>query len=112
MPDTSQHNDIDTIKSLIRSIPDFPKKGILFYDLMPIFADSQGLALTACALAQPWQDQNIDKIVAAESRGFIIGVAVARELNCGFVPVRKPDKLPGKTGTYPHHHWPDSKEKR
>jgi adenine phosphoribosyltransferase len=97
MPKTTEPAEAALLKSLIRTVPDFPKAGILFYDLMPIFSDAAGLAAAAAALARPWRDQRIDRVVGAESRGFIIGVAVARELQCGFVPVRKPGKLPGKT---------------
>jgi adenine phosphoribosyltransferase len=96
---TDSASEILTIKNLIRTIPNFPKPGILFYDLMPIFSDPSGLASAAAALVNPWRGQHIDRIVGAESRGFIIGTAAALELDCGFIPVRKPGKLPGKTIT-------------
>ena len=85
------------LESLIRSIPDFPKKGIVFRDITPLLADSRGLAQAVQAMARPFRDKNIDLVVGAESRGFIFGAAVALELNCGFVPVRKPGKLPAQT---------------
>ena len=85
------------IKSLIRDIPDFPKPGILFRDITPLLADAEGLALAVRAMAEPYRQRKVDVVVGAESRGFIFGTAVARELTCGFVPVRKPDKLPGPT---------------
>jgi len=88
---------IDKLKSLIRSVPDFPRPGIVFRDITPLLAHAEGLALACRALAQPYRSQNIDLVVGAESRGFIFGAAVARELNCGFIPVRKPGKLPART---------------
>ena len=85
------------IKSLIRDISDFPKPGILFRDITPLLADREGLALAVRAMAAPFRDKKVDVVVGAESRGFIFGTAVARELDCGFVPVRKPGKLPAET---------------
>ena len=84
------------LRQLIRSVPDFPKPGIVFRDITPLLADAQGLALAVNALADPFRDKRIDLVVGAESRGFIFGAAVACELNCGFVPVRKPGKLPAQ----------------
>jgi adenine phosphoribosyltransferase len=94
-PGTSQH--AQAIRQLIRDIPDFPKPGILFRDITPLLADSRGLALACEAMAEPFRDANIDVVVGTESRGFIFGAAIARLLNAGFVPVRKPGKLPGAT---------------
>jgi len=82
---------------LIRNVPDFPKPGIMFRDITPLLADAEGLALAARLIADPFRTSNIDLVIGAESRGFIFGVVVARELNCGFAPVRKPGKLPCKT---------------
>jgi adenine phosphoribosyltransferase len=82
---------------LIRNVPGFPKPGIVFRDITPLLADAQGLALAIQGMAQPFRQQHIDLVVGAESRGFIFGAALARELNCGFVPVRKPGKLPAQT---------------
>lgn len=79
---------------LIREIPDFPKAGILFRDITPLLADPAGLSLSVEFLTQPFRDKHIDVVVGAESRGFIFGTAVARNLSAGFVPVRKPGKLP------------------
>src|SRR5579862_5878165 len=84
------------LKSLIRDIPDFPKKGILFRDITPLLADPSGLALAVELLANPFRGKNIDLVVGAESRGFIFGTAVACCLSAGFVLVRKPGKLPHK----------------
>ena len=81
---------------LIRDVPDFPKPGILFKDIAPVLADAGGFASAIDALASPWRGQRIDAVVAVEARGFIIGAPLARALGCGFVPVRKPGKLPGR----------------
>jgi adenine phosphoribosyltransferase len=85
-----------TLKGLIREIPDFPKKGILFRDITPLLADPSGIALAVELLANPFRGKNIDLVVGAESRGFIFGTAVACCLSAGFVLVRKPGKLPHK----------------
>src|SRR5215204_5697470 len=91
MPDS-----IQALKTLIREIPDFPKKGILFRDITPLLADPSGIALAVELLANPFRGKNIDLVVGAESRGFIFGTAVACCLSAGFVLVRKPGKLPHK----------------
>ena len=85
---------IDTLTPLIREIPDFPKKGILFRDITPLLANPSGIALAVEMLANPFRGKNIDLVVGAESRGFIFGTAVACCLSAGFVLVRKPGKLP------------------
>ncbi|HSW44251.1 MAG TPA: adenine phosphoribosyltransferase [Phycisphaerae bacterium] len=79
---------------LIRDIPDFPRPGILFRDITPLLASPAGLSLAVEFLTQPFRDKHIDVVVGAESRGFIFGTAVARNLSAGFVPIRKPGKLP------------------
>ncbi len=84
------------IKKLIRSIPDFPKKGIMFRDITTLIKDKQGLASTLELLVEQLKDKNIDKVVGIESRGFILGALLAEKLNAGFVPVRKPGKLPAE----------------
>lgn len=84
------------LRELIRDIPDYPKPGILFKDITPLLANPAGLSLAVEFLTQPYRDQHIDIVVGAESRGFIFGTAVARNLSAGFVPVRKPGKLPSK----------------
>jgi len=89
MPDTQAQ-----LRRLIRDIPDFPKKGILFRDITPLLADPSGLALSIELLANPFRGKKIDLVVGAESRGFIFGTAVACCLSAGFVIVRKPGKLP------------------
>ena len=82
------------LRELIRDIPDFPKPGILFRDITPLLGDPAGLSLAVEFLTQPYRGKHIDIVVGAESRGFIFGTAVARNLSAGFVPIRKPGKLP------------------
>jgi len=82
------------LKSLIRDIPDFPKKGVMFRDITPLLSDASGLALSIELLANPFRGQHIDLVIGAESRGFIFGTAVACCLSAGFGIVRKPGKLP------------------
>ncbi len=81
---------------LIRDVPDFPKPGIVFKDITPLLADPAGLALAVEFMANPFRKTDIDIVVGAESRGFIFGTAIAQALSCGFVPVRKPGKLPAR----------------
>ena len=88
---------MEHLKKKIREIPDFPQKGILFYDITTLLCDGQGFADTIDALAAPYMGEDIDQVIGIESRGFILGAAVANALGCGFVPVRKPGKLPGAT---------------
>lgn len=92
-------NRIRIIKlwDLIRDVPDFPKPGVVFKDITPLLADPAGLSLAVEYLTQPFRHVPIDVAVGAESRGFIFGTAVARNLSAGFVPIRKPGKLPRKT---------------
>ena len=85
------------IRSLIRDVPDFPAPGVLFKDITPVLSDPAALAAGVGALAEPFADTEIDLVAAAEARGFVFGVAVAERLGVGFVPVRKPGKLPAAT---------------
>lgn len=85
------------ITDLIRAIPDFPKPGIVFRDVTTLFEDSRGFRMAVDQLLHPYAGQRIDKIVALEARGFILGGAMAHQLGTGFVPIRKAGKLPGKT---------------
>ena len=85
------------IRAAIREIPDYPKPGILFKDITPLLADSPLFAATCDLMAAPFRDRRVDLVMGAESRGFIFGTAIAQALGCGFVPVRKPGKLPRKT---------------
>jgi adenine phosphoribosyltransferase len=87
---------VSEIKRLIRDVPDFPKKGILFHDITPLLADPSGLALSIELLANPFRGKNVDLVIGAESRGFIFGAAVACAISAGFGLVRKPGKLPHK----------------
>ena len=87
---------MDTLKTKIRHVPDFPKPGILFYDITTLLNDRQGFRDTIEALASPYRDKRIEQVVGIESRGFILGAAVATALGAGFVPIRKPGKLPSK----------------
>lgn len=79
---------------LVRDIPDYPKPGILFRDITPLLADAEALKQAIDAMAEPFRGETIDVVAAAEARGFIFGTAVADRLGAGFVPVRKPGKLP------------------
>ena len=85
------------LKGLIRSIPDFPKKGIVFRDITPLLADADGFKQAVEAIAKRFKAAKPEMVVGVEARGFIIGPAVALELDAGFIPVRKPGKLPYKT---------------
>src|SRR5205809_6563421 len=87
----------DHLKKLIREIPDFPKKGILFYDITTLLKDKLGFATLIDALAEYYLPKKVDLILGMEARGFIFGPALAYRLNAGFVPVRKPGKLPAAT---------------
>jgi adenine phosphoribosyltransferase len=88
---------MDMLKSKIRNVPDFPKPGILFYDITTLLRDPEGFRGVVGALASPFEKDGIDLVVGIESRGFILGGAVADRLGAGFVPVRKPGKLPAKS---------------
>jgi adenine phosphoribosyltransferase len=87
---------VDDLKKLIREIPDFPKAGILFYDITTVLKDPIGLHRAVDALADHYVGRNIDAVVGIEARGFIFAPIVAYRLNAGFVPVRKPKKLPAE----------------
>src|SRR5688572_23241721 len=88
---------METLKQKIRAIPDFPKPGILFYDITTLLRDPEGFRQAIDAMCAPYTKGTIDLIVGIESRGFILGAAMADRLSAGFVPVRKLGKLPGKT---------------
>ena len=88
---------MEALKQKIRSIPDFPKPGILFYDVTTLLRDPEGFRQSIDAMCAPYEKGSIDLIVGIESRGFILGAAMADRLGAGFVPVRKLGKLPGKT---------------
>lgn len=88
------HNPVETLKTHIRDVPDFPKPGIVFKDFTPLIADPAALALGVELMANPFRGKGIDLVIGAESRGFIFGIAVAQAIGAGFVPIRKPGKLP------------------
>jgi adenine phosphoribosyltransferase len=88
---------MEDLKRLIRSVPDFPKKGILFYDITTLLKDKQALKVVIDSFAKPYLDKAVDIVAGVESRGFIFAAALAYQLGAGFVPVRKPGKLPAAT---------------
>ena len=90
----------DQLKHLIREIPDFPKKGILFYDITTLLKDKAGFATLIDKLAEHYIAKDVDLVLGMEARGFIFAPALAYRLNAGFVPVRKPGKLPAETVKY------------
>src|SRR5262244_2346977 len=90
----------EPLKKLIREVPDFPKSGILFYDITTLLKDKLGLATLIDQLSEHYLSQDVDLVLGMEARGFIFGPAVAYRLNAGFVPVRKPGKLPAATQKY------------
>ena len=87
----------EQLKARIRHVPDFPKPGILFYDVTTLLREPDGFRIAIDHMAAPYQRGSIDVVVGIESRGFILGSAVADRLGVGFVPVRKPGKLPAAT---------------
>ena len=103
---------MDHLKAKIRHVPDFPKVGILFYDITTLLQDPVGLRTAIDSLAVPFKDQGIEIVVGVESRGFIFGAAVADRIGAGFTPVRKPGKLPSTTvrATYDLEYGTDSLE--
>ena len=97
--ETEHQVRITKLRELIRDVPNFPKPGILFKDITPLLADPAGLSLAVEYLTQPFRHVDVDLVVGAESRGFIFGTAVARNLSAGFVPVRKPGRLPAEVAS-------------
>jgi len=89
--------DSQQLKNLIREIPDWPKKGILFYDITTLLKDKVGFATLIDKFSEFYMNHKIDLVLGMEARGFIFGPALAYRLNAGFVPVRKPGKLPAET---------------
>jgi adenine phosphoribosyltransferase len=103
---------METLKAKIRHVPDFPKAGILFYDITTLLRDPAGFRLAIDSVAMPFQDKSISVVVGVESRGFIFGAAVADRIGAGFVPVRKVGKLPSERirATYDLEYGTDSLE--
>jgi len=89
-------SDAPTIQSFIRTVPDYPKEGILFRDVTGLLEDARGLRMAVDQIVHRYIDQNIDVVAGIEARGFIFGTAVAYELGVGFIPIRKAGKLPGE----------------
>jgi adenine phosphoribosyltransferase len=107
-----QKTELESLKKQIRHVPDFPKPGILFYDVTTLLKSPAGFRQAVDAMASPHQDAKIQVVVGIESRGFIFGAAVADRLNAGFAPVRKLGKLPSTTkrATYALEYGTDSLE--
>jgi adenine phosphoribosyltransferase len=103
---------MDELKAIIRHVPDFPKQGILFYDITTLLQKPEGVRAAITHLAAPFENAGVDVVVGVESRGFIFGAAVADRIGAGFIPVRKPGKLPAKTvrQTYALEYGTDSLE--
>src|SRR6201988_3460059 len=102
----------EQLKKRIREVPDFPKPGILFYDITTLLKDKVGFATLIDALSEHFINHNVDLVLGIEARGFIFGPALAYRLNAGFVPIRKPRKLPAETvkWTYDLEYGQDSLE--
>ena len=88
---------MEHLRTKIRHVPDFPKPGILFYDITTLLRDPLGLKVAIDRLSSPYAGEGIDVVIGIESRGFILGAPVAERIGAGFVPIRKPGKLPAKT---------------
>jgi adenine phosphoribosyltransferase len=103
---------MDDLKALIREVPDYPKPGILFYDLTTLLKDKQGFHLLVSRLCDHYRGKQIDLVTGIEARGFIFGPALAYALGAGFIPARKPNKLPSRTAsvTYALEYGTDSLE--
>lgn len=85
---------LELLRALIRDVPDFPRPGVVFKDFTPLLADPRGLALAVELMVNPYRGTGVEMVVGAESRGFIFGTAIAQALSAGFVPIRKPGRLP------------------
>ena len=94
MNDTISHALDETLRNAIRTIPDYPKPGILFRDITTLLGDARAFRRSVDELVHPWAGERIDKVAGIEARGFILGGAVAHQLSAGFVPIRKKGKLP------------------
>lgn len=91
---TPQPSTLERLRALVRDIPDFPKKGILFRDITPLLSDAEALRAAIEAMAAPFAEARVERVIGIESRGFVLGAPVALRLGAGFVPVRKAGKLP------------------
>lgn len=108
----TEREKIQYLESTIRTIPDFPKPGIQFKDITPLLANPTAVSITSELLMDPYKDIDVDVVVGLESRGFLFGPRLAMDLNAGFVPIRKPNRLPYKTirATYQLEYGEDSVE--
>src|ERR1700749_2631932 len=97
MPESPKPVNVEALKRLVRTVPDFPRPGILFYDITTLLKDRIGFPTLIDALAAHYLERDVDLVLAIGARGFIFGPALAYRLNAGFVPVRKPKKLPAIT---------------
>ena len=88
---------MDDIKKMIRDVPDFPKKGIIFRDITTAIKDAKTMQRIVDLMADEYKNEKIDYVAGIESRGFIFGMPIAYKLGCGFIPIRKPGKLPAET---------------
>lgn len=104
--------ELDFLISHIRDIKDYPKEGIVFKDITPLLQNGKALQIATAALTAPYSDQKIDLVVGLESRGFLFGPSIAQNLNAGFIPVRKPNKLPSDkiSATYELEYGKDTVE--
>ena len=102
--------DIELLKKGLRTVPDFPKKGILFWDLTTLFKDPEAFRFAVDTIYELYRDKGITKVVSLEARGYMLGSALAYRLGAGFIPVRKPGKLPAETysETYMKEYGPDT----
>jgi adenine phosphoribosyltransferase len=96
-PRGDREETVENLKRLIRTIPDYPKPGIMFRDVTTLLRDAEGFEQAIIAMAKPFQASRVDAVAGIEARGFILGGAVADRLGCGFIPIRKKGKLPWKT---------------
>ncbi|HEY0564050.1 MAG TPA: adenine phosphoribosyltransferase [Terriglobales bacterium] len=112
MSTAARPTNCEPLKRLVREVPDFPKPGILFYDITTLLKDKLGFATLINALSEYYMDKQVDLVLGIEARGFIFGPALAYRLNAGFVPVRKPRKLPAETAkvTYDLEYGSDTLE--
>ncbi len=112
MSEPTKQFNVEALKRLVRTVPDFPKPGILFYDITTLLKDKTGFAQLIDALAAHYIERKVDLVLGIEARGFIFGPALAYRLNAGFVPVRKPRKLPAEVArvTYDLEYGTDTLE--
>lgn len=110
--DSVRKSIIELLEKNIRNVPDFPSEGIQFKDITPLLKNSDTLELTSQVLARPFRHENIDYVAGLESRGFLFGTNLAQDLHAGFIPIRKPGKLPADTvsATYQLEYGQDSLE--